>query len=98
GGVQRNPRIAGAADGRETAVWVDLRSSQNNIYSSSIASPWTAWGTNKKITDNTAALKDFPDVAVDSANTAYAVWQDSRNGNADIYFSSLANGAANWAS
>ena len=96
GAVQRNPRIAGAADGRETAVWVDLRSSQNNIYSSSVASPWTAWGTNKKITDNTAALKDFPDVAVDTANTAYAVWQDSRGGNPDIYFSSLANGAANW--
>jgi RHS repeat-associated protein len=96
GAVQRNPRIAGTAAGAETAVWVDLRSSQNNIYSSSIASPWSAWGTNKKITDNTAALKDNPDVAVDAANTAYAVWQDSRNGNPDIYFSSLASGAMNW--
>jgi RHS repeat-associated protein len=96
GAVQRNPRIAGTAAGAETAVWVDLRASQNNIYSSSIATPWTAWTVNKKITDNTAALKDFPDVAVDAANTAYAVWQDSRSGNADIYFSSLASGALNW--
>jgi len=94
---ERNPRIAGTAAGIETAVWVDLRSSQNNIYSSQLPSGGSAWPANKKITDNTAALKDFPDVAVDSANTAYAVWQDSRNGNTDIYFSSLANGAANWA-
>jgi len=95
--VQRNPRIAGTAAGIETAVWVDLRSNQNNIYSSQLPAGGGAWPANKKITDNTSALKDFPDVAVDSANTAYAVWQDSRNGNIDIYFSSLANGAANWA-
>jgi RHS repeat-associated protein len=98
--VQRNPRIAGTAAGVETAVWVDLRSSQNNIYASQLnLAGCTAgvWCPNKKITtDNTSALKDFPDVAVDSNNTAYAVWQDSRNGNADIYFSSLTSGGANW--
>ncbi|HEY6202469.1 MAG TPA: RHS repeat-associated core domain-containing protein [Candidatus Limnocylindria bacterium] len=94
---ERNPRIAGTAAGIETAVWVDLRSSQNNIYSSQLPAGGSAWPANKKITDNTAALKDFPDVAVDSANTAYAVWQDSRNGNVDVFFSSLTNGGANWA-
>jgi RHS repeat-associated protein len=97
GAVQRNPRIAGTAAGIETAVWVDLRSSQNNIYSSQLPAGGTTWPANKKITDNTAALKDFPDVAVDAANTAYAVWQDSRNGNADIFFSTLTNGGAAWA-
>nr|MDP9281444.1 hypothetical protein [Chloroflexota bacterium] len=98
--VQRNPRIAGTAAGIETAVWVDLRASQNNIYASQLnlpsCTPPTSWCPNKRVTDNTSALKDFPDVAVDSANTAYAVWQDSRNGNVDVYFSSLANGAMNW--
>jgi len=82
----------------ETAVWVDLRASQNNIYSSQLTTAGgTTWGTNKRVTDNTAAVKDFPDVAVDSANTAYAVWQDSRNGNADIFFSSFTNGGSAWA-
>lgn len=51
---------------------------------------------NKKVTDNTAALKDFPDVVVGSDGTSYAAWQDSRSGNPDIYFSGLANGAMNW--
>jgi RHS repeat-associated protein len=97
GAVQRNPRIAGTAAGAETAVWVDLRSSQNNIYASTLSSPWTAWATNKKITDNTAAAKDFPDVAVGSDGTSYAVWQDSRNGNADIFYSTLSSGGATWA-
>ncbi|HEV8656774.1 MAG TPA: glycohydrolase toxin TNT-related protein [Candidatus Limnocylindria bacterium] len=97
--VQRNPRIAGTAAGIETAVWVDLRASQNNIYASQLNLPGCTaglWCPNKKVTDNTAALKDFPDVAVDSADTAYAVWQDSRGGNADIYFSSLTHLGTNW--
>jgi len=95
--VQRNPRIAGTTVGLDTAVWVDLRSSQNNIYSAQLTTAGgTAWGANKKVTDNTAALKDLPDVAVGTDGTAYAVWQDSRNGNADIYFSKLTPGAAAW--
>ena len=97
GAVQRNPRIAGTAAGAETAVWVDLRSSQNNIYSSLLTAGGSTWGANKKVTDNTAATKDFPDVAVGSDGTSYAVWQDSRNGNADIFFSTLASGGSNWA-
>jgi RHS repeat-associated protein len=97
GAVQRNPRIAGTSAGAETAVWVDLRSSQNNIYSSTLASGGSTWAVNKKITDNTAATKDFPDVTVGSDGTSYAVWQDSRNGNADIFFSTLASGGSNWA-
>lgn len=95
--VQRNPRIAGSTAGLETAVWVDLRATQNNIYSAQLTTPGgTTWGANKKVTDNTAALKDFPDVAVGADGTAYAVWQDSRNGNVDIYFSKLAPGASAW--
>ena len=42
-------------------------------------------------------MKDFPDVAVGPDGTSYAVWQDSRNGNADIFFSSLTSGGSAWA-
>jgi len=96
GAVQRNPRIAGTAAGTETAVWVDLRSSQTNIYSSTLASGGSTWAANKKVTDNTAALKDNPDVIVGSDGTSYAVWQDSRNANPDIYFSKLTSGGSTW--
>ncbi len=101
GSIQRNPRIAGTAAGAQTAVWVDLRSNQNNIWSSQLAAGGATWAANKQVTSgNTAALKDFPDVVVGTDGTAYAVWQDSRNGNPDIYFSKLppGPGATAWSS
>ena len=33
---------------------------------------------------------------VGTDGTSYAVWQDSRNGNADIYFSKLTSGGSGW--
>jgi RHS repeat-associated protein len=96
GAIQRNPRIAGTSGGAETAVWVDLRSNQNNIWSSTLAAGGSAWAANKRVTDNTAALKDLPDVTVGPDGTSYAVWQDSRNGNTDIFFSTLTSGGAAW--
>ena len=96
GSIQRNPRIAGTAAGAQTAVWVDFRSSQKNIYSSQLAVGGTTWGTNLRVTDDTAADKDFPDVVVGADGTAYAVWQDSRNGNADIYYAKLPPGGNTW--
>jgi RHS repeat-associated protein len=96
GAVQRNVRIAGKGDGTQTAVWVDLRSSQNNIYSSTLSLAGTWLTPNPRVTDNTAALKDFPDVTVGPDGTSYAVWQDRRNGNDDIYFAKLAPGGTSW--
>ena len=98
GAVQRNPSIAGTAAGAQTAAWVDLRSNQNNIWSSRLAVGGTDWAPNLKVTvDNSTALKDFPDVAVGADGTSYAVWQDSRNGNADIFFSTLTSSGGAWA-
>ena len=53
--VQRNPRIAGTAAGAETAVWVDFRASQLNIYSATLTAGGSAWAANKKVTDNTSS-------------------------------------------
>jgi YD repeat-containing protein len=96
--VQRSPRIAGTAAGDQTAVWVDFRASQLNIYSSTLAAGAGAWAANKRVTDNTSATvaKDLPDVAVGPDGTSYAVWQDSRSGNPDIFFSSLTSGGGAW--
>jgi RHS repeat-associated protein len=96
---ERNPRIAGTPAGAQTAVWMDLRSNQRNIYSSTLAAGGSAWAANKRVTDNTSSsvAKDFPDVAVGADGTSYAVWEDSRNGNADVFFSSLTSGGSTWA-
>lgn len=64
--MQRNPRIAGTAAAAETAVWLDFRASQQNIYSATLAAGGSAWAANKRVSDNTSAsvAKDFPDAAV----------------------------------
>jgi RHS repeat-associated protein len=77
-------------------VWVDFRSSQKNIYSSQLAVGGATWAANLKVTNDSAADKDFPDVVVGGDGTAYAVWQDSRNGNADIYYAKLPPGGNTW--
>ena len=83
--AQTKPRIAVTTGGVASAVWVDPRSNQLNIYGSTLAAGSNTWAANKKVTvDNTAAVKDNPDVAVGADGTTYAVWQDSRNGNPDI--------------
>jgi RHS repeat-associated protein len=97
GAIQRNPTIASKDDGDTTAAWVDLRSNQTNIWSATLTDGTGSWSANKRVTDNTSALKDFPDLAMDSAGVSYAVWQDRRSGNDDIFFSTLAAGGAAWA-
>jgi RHS repeat-associated protein len=99
GSIQRNPRIAGKADGDMTALWVDFRSSQKNIWASTLTNGTGSWAANTRVTpDNGTSDKDLPDVAVGADGTSYAVWQDNRNGNFDIYFASLPAGGAAWSS
>jgi len=84
--VQRSARVGANAGGTVAAVWVDLRSTQQNIQSRRSTDGAGTWSANLQVTNNTAALKDAPDVVVGADGTAYAVWQDSRSGNPDIYF------------
>jgi len=56
-----------------------------------LSPPWVA---GERVNDDSGtALQDRPDIAVDSAGNAYAVWRDLRNGtyngqwDLDIYFS-----------
>ncbi|MBI2773136.1 MAG: RHS repeat-associated core domain-containing protein [Chloroflexi bacterium] len=97
GFVQREPRISVRSDGGATAVWVDGRSTERNIYAAQLMPGANAWGTNRRVSDETASWKVAPDVAFAPDGTAYAVWMDTRNGVwYDLYFSSLAVGAPNW--
>ena len=57
-----------------------------------------AWnGSTKVNTDTGTALQDNASFAVGSDGTVYAVWEDSRNGNTDIYFSSRNPSTGAWA-
>jgi hypothetical protein len=57
-----------------------------------------SWAASAKVnTDTGTALQDNAAYAVGSDGTVYAVWEDSRNGNTDIYFSSRNPTTGVWA-
>jgi len=93
---QLAPRIAVTSGGDAVAVWDDHRSNAWNVYSSRLSAGGTAWATNLRVTDNGASRKFTPDVAVGADGTAYAVWEDDRAGNSDVWFARLPPGASAW--
>lgn len=92
---ETHPAIA--ADSRSPSrvyiVWQDDRDGQADIFAISSANAFADTLTSRLTTDPANQIK--PDVAVGAENTAYVVWTDMRNGQADIYGSS--SKTAGWA-
>ncbi len=94
--LQSTPRIAVTSGGDAFAVWEDHRSNAWNVYSSRLSAGGIAWAANVRLTDNGTSRKFTPDVAVGADGTAYAVWEDDRAGNSDVWFAKLSPGASGW--
>lgn len=93
---QMTPRIAAASGGDAVALWEDHRSNAWNVYSSRLSAGGAAWEANLRVTDNGTSRKFSPDIAVGADGTAYAVWEDDRSGNWDVWFATLPPGAPTW--
>ena len=80
------PAIGMDGNGDATAVWIDWRNGNPDIYSA-YTPAGGAPGPNVKVNDDTdvAGQSDLA-LAVDRSGNAYAMWADERNGNTDIYF------------
>ena len=84
---QYDPDIAVDASGNAYAVWLDMRNGNADIYFAYRAAISTTWSTNVQVNDDTVtAGQSYPAIAVDPSGNAYAVWEDGRGGNPDIYF------------
>ena len=85
---QCHPDMAIAADGRYYVVWQDNSRGNWDIYLST-SSDGTAWSRPVQVTDSDNN-ETHPAIAVDSQSPsrAYVVWQDDRDGRADIYVAS----------
>lgn len=74
---------------RFLVVWNDSRNGNNDIYGQMVNADGTLYNTTSVtnfVISNNASDQNFPSVAYDSANQRFLVaWQDSRNGNYDIY-------------
>jgi hypothetical protein len=85
---QGAPAIAVDGSGNAYVAWEDERNKyyDYNIYFAHRQAGGT-WAANERVDDTAGTGTQFiPDIAVDGAGNAYAVWQDDRNGDEDIYF------------
>ena len=78
--------LAVDAQGGLYVLWIDLRNGNRDVYFAA-RSAAGSWNSAERVNDDaTLADQRHPSLAVDSAGNAYAVWQDSRNGDDDVYF------------
>jgi hypothetical protein len=77
--AQTYPAIAVDASGNAYAVWTDWRSGDSDVYFA-YRPAGGMWGANVRVNDDTgSAWQSLPDIAVDGAGNAYAVWEDNRS-------------------
>ena len=96
--IQRGAAVAVDRRGRASAVWVDSRNGDPDIYWAKRDAGASVWVPGGRVNDVTTGGQLSPDIVVDHMGTVYAVWEDYRHGpgNADIYFASLPLGASTW--
>jgi hypothetical protein len=82
-----HPSIAVDLSGNAYAMWSDDRNGNNDVYFS-YRPVGGSWQANQRVDDAPGLTGAYvPSIAVNPSGSAYAVWQDYRNGNDDIYYS-----------
>jgi len=95
-GYQYSPSLAVGADGTLYAAWVDSRNGNWDIYFARSTDGGATWSANIRVDDAPSGDQRYPSLAVGADGTLYAAWEDSRNGNYDIYFARSTDGGATW--
>ncbi len=88
------PSLAIDAQRRLYVLWIDLRNGNRDVYFAA-RSAAGAWSAAERVNDDATVVDQrHPSLAVDNAGNAYAVWQDPRNGDDDVYFAYRPAGGA----
>jgi hypothetical protein len=77
-------------------VWQDNRDGNNEIYYKGSNDSGLSWGPDKRLTNN-ASFSLYPSNAV-SGPVIHVVWEDYRDGNAEIYYKSSTDVGISWGS
>jgi len=85
-----------AVSGSQVHVaWDDDRNGAPQIFYKRSDDSGATWRPDTALTLHTNYSSDYPSVAV-SGSDFYVTWQDSRNGNEEIYFKRSSNGGRTW--
>ena len=78
--------FAASASGRFIVTWEDYRDDPNAIYAQWLDASLLLDGGNLRVDDaNGQGVKEYPSVALNSGGESLFCWQDSRNGNYDLF-------------
>ena len=91
--VSHNPSIS-ALGLNVHVVWRDERDGNEEIYYKRSTDGGLNWGSDTRMTNNNEGSED--PVIISSGLNVYLVWQDSRDGNMEIYFKRSTDGGSNW--
>ena len=92
---QTAPDMAIAPKDRVHVVWQDNRSSTDHIYYSNSINGGTIFSTSQRVDDSMSGAQRNPAIAV-NATTELVVWEDTRDGNYNIYFSKSTDNGTSW--
>ncbi|UCG70651.1 MAG: exo-alpha-sialidase [Thermoplasmata archaeon] len=96
---QRLPSLAVGSNGVIYVVWQDARNGSDlDIFFSRSSDGGATWlDPEIRVNIDTSGLtQSKPDIAVDSNNDIYVVWQDFRSSDYDIYFAMSSDGGVSW--
>jgi hypothetical protein len=84
--TQTQPAVAMNGSGNSVVTWQDLRNNNYDIYAQRYDPLGNPQGTNLKVNDDVGTSYQYlPAIAMTNSGNFVITWQDSRNGDYDIY-------------
>lgn len=84
--IPASPSVSMIPSGEFVVVWIHAGMADPEVWGQRYDASGNALGGNIKVNDDApGALQYFPSVAVDNSFNFVVVWEDGRNGHADIY-------------
>jgi len=90
------PQIAFDSDGNAIAVWQQFDGIRNNIYTNRYTASTASWGTEELIESGNSGHALSPQIAIDNAGNAIAVWSQYDGTNYNIYANRYTASTNSW--
>ncbi len=93
-----HPKICADDKGHVYVVWEDSRNGEKDIYFNYSSDYGVTWQTSDIRLDREAigTYSGDPQICADNKGNVYVVWEDSRNGEKDIYFNYSSDYGVTW--